>query len=428
VRIENNRLLRVAKKFRINDQILNVFIEEEYPVGVAGQCNDLHRTYDSSDSITSTETYVEESAFSVKSYEEGEVGRTMERSQMKGKVVGDGEEDAGQAQRSNANFGECSAGFSSCQEKGGNLFSVKESQRQKLAEEPDFGNTYIQVGKRSLCSYSAHAELAKLVVDVESRYNQVFIGPGLGQGRNETQEDVRQTVLGVGYSGSRPGNALLDPGSEMEKSVRSGESQGGARGEGTYATQEQENNMNVEKEGSSNFYLEMESAKKKAPMEHVGTYASPLENLNDGLGIGSHRNRGGMLLGGEEGDGEEERGITTTQRRRKSKGLVDLEGSKSHPRRSVRIRNKCSQNAHSSLANQGMPSISLSDGDIDNCNIRLRESELSDKPFKLWVISRKVGIRCCKDEQEVIQEFSKLEERDLKTVNCEEEGKKRGFL
>ncbi|XP_068466662.1 uncharacterized protein [Phaseolus vulgaris] len=400
VRIENNRLLRVARKFRINDQNLNVLIEEEYPVGLAGQCKDSHRIYDSSDSITSTETYVEESAFSVKSYEEGEVGRTMERSQMKGKVVGGGEEDEGQAQRSNESLGERSTGFSSCQEKGGNLFSVKESQRQKLAEEPDFGNAYIKVGKRSLNSSSAHAELARLVVDVESRYNQVVFVPGLGQGRKEAQEDVLQTGKGVGYSGSRPCNALSDPGSEMEMRVRTGGSQGGARGEGTYAFQEQENNMNIEKEGSSNIYLEMESAKKTTPMEHDGTHAGniPSENQNAVLGFGTHRNRGGTLSGGGEGDRHEERGVTTTQRRRKIKGLVDLEGPKSHPRRSVRIRNKRSQNAQSFLSRQGMPTVSLSDGDIDNCNLRLRESVLSEEPIKLWEISRKVGIRCCKDE------------------------------
>jgi len=430
VRIENNRLLRVARKFRINDQNISVFIEEEHPVVLAGQCKDSHRIYDSSDSITSTETYVEESAFSVKSYEEGGVGRTIERSQMKGKVVGGGEEDEGQAQRLNARLGELSAGFSSCQEKGGNPFTDEESQRQKLVEEPDFGNAAIQVGKRSFCSFSAHAELARLVVDVESMYNQDIFVLGLGQGRKEAQEDVLQTGMGVGYSGSRPGNALSDLGSEMETRFRTGGRQGGARGEGTYAFQEQENNMNVEKEGSRNIYLELESAKKKTPMEHDGTHAGNISSKNQDavLGIGTHRRRGGMLLGCREGGGHEERGVTTTQRRRKIKGLVDLEGSKSHPRRSVRIRIKCPQNALSFLSRQGMPTVSLSDGDIDNCNLRLREFDSPEEPIKLWEISRKVGIRCHKDEQEVIQEFSSLEERDLKTMSCVEEGKKRGFL
>ncbi|KAL9324020.1 hypothetical protein ACSQ67_008877 [Phaseolus vulgaris] len=54
------------------------------------------------------------------------------------------------------------------------------------------------------------------------------------------------------------------------------------------------------------------------------------------LGSNSPR-RGGLLFGGGEGGGHEERGVTITQRRWKINGLVDLEGSKSHPRRSVRI-------------------------------------------------------------------------------------------
>jgi len=428
VRIENNRFIRVARKFRINDQNISVYIEEEHPVVLAGQCKDSHRIFDSSDSITSTETYVEESTFSVKSYEEGGVGRNIERSQTKGKVIGGGGEDVGQVQRLNVRLGELSAGLRSCQEKCGKPY--EESQRQKLYEEPDFGNAAIQAYKRSLCSYPAHAELARLVVDVESRYNQDMFVRGLGQGRKEAQEVVLQTGMEVGLSGSRPGNFLSDLGPEMETSCRIGGSQGGARGEGKNASQEQWNNMNAVKEGSRNIYLKLESAQKKKPMEQDGAQAGNVssENQDDVLGIETHRKRGGLLLGSGEGGGHEERGTTTTQRRRKIKGLVDLEGSKSHPRRSVRIRNKCPQNALSFLSRQGMPTVSLSDGDIDNCNLRLREPDSPEEPIKLWDISRKVGIRCRKDEQEVIQEFSSLEERDLKTMSCVEEGKKGGLL
>jgi len=112
----------------------------------------------------------------------------------------------------------------------------------------------------------------------------------------------------------------------------------------------------------------------------------------------------------------------------KSKALLIWKAPSHTPRRSVRIRNKCPQNALSFLSRQGMPTVSLSDGDIDNCNLRLREPVSPEEPIKLWDISRKVGIRCRKDEQEVIQEFSSLEERDLKTMSCVEEGKKGGLL
>ncbi|KAL9322048.1 hypothetical protein ACSQ67_010101 [Phaseolus vulgaris] len=93
------------------------------------------------------------------------------------------------------------------------------------------------------------------------------------------------------------------------------------------------------KEGSRNIYPELKSAQKKKRMEHEGAQAGNVssETRDDVLGIGTHRRRGGLLLGGGEGGGHEERGVTTTQRRRKIKGLVDAEGFKSHPRRSVRI-------------------------------------------------------------------------------------------
>jgi len=143
-------------------------------------------------------------------------------------VVRGGEEDEGQAQRLNVRLGELSAGFCSCQEKGGNPFTDEESQRQKLFEEPDFGNAAVQACKRSLCSFSVHAELARLVVDVESMYNQHMYVLGLGQGRKEAQEEVLQTGMGVGYPGSRPGNSLSDHGSELETRCRIGGRQGGA--------------------------------------------------------------------------------------------------------------------------------------------------------------------------------------------------------
>jgi len=184
------------------------------------------------------------------------------------------------------------------------------------------------------------------------------------------------------------------------------------------------------KEVSRNIYMELESESKKKPLEHEGAQFGNVtsETQDDVFGIRTHRRRGGLLFGGGEGGGHEERGVTITQRQWKINGLVDLEGSKSHPRRSVRIRNKCPQNALSSLSRQGMPAVSLSDGDIDNCNLRLCESDSPEEPIKLWEISRKVGIRCQKDEQEVVQEYSCLEERDLKTMRCVDEGKKGGLL
>jgi len=116
-------------KIRINDQTLNIFIEEEHPVAIAGHCKGSHCNCDSSDSISSTETYVEESTFSVKSDEEECDSRAKEERQSKGKVVGGGKEEGGQVQRSNVRFGELSAENSACWGKGEISFTKEVSQR-----------------------------------------------------------------------------------------------------------------------------------------------------------------------------------------------------------------------------------------------------------------------------------------------------------
>jgi len=250
---------------------------------------------------------------------------------------------------------------------------------------------------------------------------------GLGQGRKVGQEEVVQTGMGVGFPGSGPGFSLLGHGSERETRIGKEGRQGGARGEETFSIQEQRSNLNVVKDV---IYLELVSESKKKPLEQEGAQDgnTTSETQDDVIGVRNHHSRSEQLLGGGEGDGHAGRGVITNQRRRKIKGLVDLEGSMSHPRRSVRIRNKCPQSAFSSHSRQGMPAVSLSDGDIDNCNLRLRESDSPEEPVKLREISRRVGIRCRKDEHEVLQEYSYLEERDVKTMRCAEEGKKGGLL
>ena len=51
------------------------------------------------------------------------------------------------------------------------------------------------------------------------------------------------------------------------------------------------------------------------------------------------------------------------------------------------------------------------------------------EPSKLWEISRRVGITCRLDEQEVVQEYSCLKARDMELMKSIEEGnvRKDGF-
>jgi len=136
---------------------------------------------------------------------------------------------------------------------------------------------------------------------------------------------------------------------------------------------------------------------------------------------------GGLSSSPEEAEAIMGKLLKTPQRRRKKKGLLELGVSNSHPRRSTRLSTKSSQAGILSQSRQGMSSVYLSAGDIDNCNQWLFVSEPVAEPSKLWEISRRVGITCRLDEQEVIQEYSCLEARDLEFMKSVEEGKGDGF-
>ena len=62
VRLPKNRNANMAKSMKINDQVLSIYIEEEHPAELGGQCMCIRNLYDSSDSVSSSETYVEETA------------------------------------------------------------------------------------------------------------------------------------------------------------------------------------------------------------------------------------------------------------------------------------------------------------------------------------------------------------------------------
>jgi len=77
---------------------------------------------------------------------------------------------------------------------------------------------------------------------------------------------------------------------------------------------------------------------------------------------------GGLSSSPEEVEATMGKLSKTLQRQRKKKGLLELGVSNSHPRCSARLITKSSQAGIFSQSRQGMSSVSLSDGDIDNCN------------------------------------------------------------
>ena len=138
-----------------------------------------------------------------------------------------------------------------------------------------------------------------------------------------------------------------------------------------------------------------ESIPRMSPLEegergkHVGGLESPiceeegnddangLHNCHPSRAIGLPmviRDQGGLKLQGSfatEGV-EVGRGSDNPSRQRKMKGLSELMEPSTHPRRSVRLSEKLAQVRRKMLSGEDLPSISISDGDISNCNAHMR--------------------------------------------------------
>ena len=118
----------------------------------------------------------------------------------------------------------------------------------------------------------------------------------------------------------------------------------------------------------------------------------------------------------------------TPLRRQKMKGFCDVVKPSTHPRRSVRLSEKASQARKSTLVREGSLPISISDGHIGNCNYRIRKNKTRENPTKLWDQGKQIGLVCRGDEEEVIQEYQCLEDKDLKFMKSIAEGSLNGFL
>lgn len=73
----------------------------------------------------------------------------------------------------------------------------------------------------------------------------------------------------------------------------------------------------------------------------------------------------------------------TPLHRSKMKGLHDLGEPSTHPRRSVRLSEKSSRARKELLTRGGSLMLSVSDGDFGNCNSRFRKTEFREEPTKL---------------------------------------------
>jgi len=393
VRVENNCFVRVAKKMRINNQVLSISIEEECPMASIGICKGYHCSFESSDSITSIESYVEESALSVKSGEEECNRKSGEERQSTGEAVGGGEEDGRDDQKSKAYSEVHSARSRECQKGGDFSFTNEVIQSQNPLLEPAFDNYYGQICGYPLNRICEHDELARIVVDIEYLNTQNTIKGGLGQVRN-LEAHLEEVQTGVGASGSGSGPSQTEIGSDHAHRFARGAIGGSLGGKGMHQSQEERSSAHSNKEISVSRTIALESGAetKTVDQEEMLKGYHQHEETAEAKDLGDVCTDSGfpIRLGIEEGG----RPVGNAQRQRKTKGLMELAAPNSHPRRSVRLRSKAARvgNLHQTI--RGMPAVSLSDGDIDNCNSRLRDMVSPADPSKLWAISRRVGIFC----------------------------------
>jgi len=73
IRVSKSCRVEVSKGYQINGQIYNICIIEKEPSQGGGACNCLEHNYASSDSISSMDTFIEETIFSDKASKDGDV-------------------------------------------------------------------------------------------------------------------------------------------------------------------------------------------------------------------------------------------------------------------------------------------------------------------------------------------------------------------
>jgi len=160
--------IRVVKSVRINNHTCSILIEEETLESHGGLHLAKHNDIDS-DSVSFSETYVEETTLSTKSCEEGEklgFGEVFRPA---------GEEEGGEtavdgvqsSYKTKTPLMESSSKSKTCQKSAPNPFMNKESIGQKVAQGVDLDLNPTQGCAFSHHSVVAHAELAKAVLDIE---------------------------------------------------------------------------------------------------------------------------------------------------------------------------------------------------------------------------------------------------------------------
>jgi len=309
IHIPQRRSCRWTKNMKINDVMYNIAMEEEMLTYGGGKCKCY--SWDSSDSISSSETYVDETSFSAKSCEE--VNRQGEGEALwpNGEEAGGQTKDRGKLGISTSKVVFEETSTKSRDEKGDSCFSYtkEECRNQKPRGGIDLG---VLSASASAPVYTSRLdEMAKVVVDVES--DIIMKGNQIGSGH----EGLMEAQCGLGWDpflakfqedGPRP---TMESGERKERSDSQESEMAGDQTEG-----KEYNNGGSEEEWEGKSSTEKNEAPKK-------------EENNGGEDLAEHQsyNESGEDAGGINIEDPCVRISSLPKspcRQRKEKGIVDL--------------------------------------------------------------------------------------------------------
>ena len=350
VRILNLDSTKMARSVWINNICYSVLMEEENQVQYSDGCK-VHGALDeSSDSVSSSETYVEETELSVKNGEEVDRcwggGKCRSKEEERGGEVRG--EDEQYIQKSKVLYMGSPSKRVESQGKGDKGITFEGRRQQYGHEGTDFTLISDQICGAAHSSWPTHHEVAKMVVEVECKINQEVMTTGLGQGRvmsmahlggewplkaAQSEKDgggfIQQTAQRIHVTGSEIESMVYESPVRVLEVGGSVESKRAPSGKETNSLGEQ-----VKRIGAN-------------PKRWEGNGIPLLCFLKGGSEEGPDE---GVVKPGvdvpkvqEEGKCNERSKSNSPPRRREKKSLAELGEPSSHPRRSVRISERVSR-------------------------------------------------------------------------------------
>jgi len=401
VRLLRSCNVRLSKAFKINGQIYNINIEEEVPYGREGKCDCRYNQCYSSDSITSSESFVEETIFSENNFNEEFHGIIAEEEMTGGQEWNEQEHPGSPSGGSDTEGGKMQVTVE-------NTIMGKASCGQGESEiAPDLMSSPIQSKPKSVQDV-----INNLLVAVEAVKS---IQPMLGSAHSVINTAQSHSIKGNNFVRISGKTGLGECESGNEETPKKQVSKDVGEGD----TSPVKNRGSVSSTSSNKVC----GAVNQNAVEAIeGPQTSVINHGEVGMegGKGAPKT---ILLARFSGEDELECGgnYLTPPYGWRQRGLCEIGETSRKPRWKYLTKKGDIQNETICESRLVLNSISnsFSEDGINNCNKRFWNSIDIDRPVKLWELGKQIGISCEANEVEAINEMVLMEKKDLK-------GKKKG--